>query len=116
MQEVLRQEIADTDGAHCAFIIEPLQSTPAFRYQRLPICAGEGQGPMNEEQIQILHLQIFEGGFKACHGFIIAQVRFPDLRGQEQLSARDAALPQGVADHFFVFVSSGGVNMAVAGC
>lgn len=72
VQEVLRQEIADTDGAHCAFIIEPLQSTPAFRYQRLPICAGEGQGPMNEEQIQILHLQIFEGGFKACHGFIIA--------------------------------------------
>ena len=116
MQEVLRQEIADTDGTHCAFIIKPLQSTPAFRYQRLPIRAGEGQGPMNEEQIQILHLQILEGGFKACHRFIIAQVRFPDLRGQEQLSAGDTALPQGVANHFFVFVSSGGVDMAVAGC
>ena len=47
---------------------------------------------MNEEQIQILHLQILEGGFKACHRFIIAQIRFPDLRGQEQLSAGDTAL------------------------
>ena len=72
MQEVLRQEIADTDGTHGPFIIEPFECLPAFRYQRLPICAGEGQGPMNEEQIQILHLQILEGGFKACHGFIIA--------------------------------------------
>ena len=43
VQEVLRQEIADTDGTHCAFIIKPLQRTPAFRYQRLPIRAGEGQ-------------------------------------------------------------------------
>ena len=45
VQEVLRQEIADTDGTHGPFIIEPFECLPAFRYQRLPICAGEGQGP-----------------------------------------------------------------------
>ena len=54
VQEVLRQEIADTDGTHGPFIIESFECLPAFRYQRLPICAGEGQGPMNEEQAYML--------------------------------------------------------------
>jgi hypothetical protein len=69
---------------------------------------------VHEIQIDVVELQPLSRPFERGRGLLVAGVGDPELRGDEDLVAGDAALPDGVPDRGFAAVGRGGVDQPIA--
>ena len=70
---------------------------------------------MNEIQIQIIQLQALHGPLKGCKRAVIAVSLNPQLRGDKQLFAGDAAPLDPSTNSGLVEVRGGRIDQAIAG-
>src|SRR4051794_6635297 len=70
---------------------------------------------VDQVQVDMLEAEPLQRPVEAPTGSVLAGVGDPQLRGDEEFVARDAAGGDGAADGLFVDVRGGGVDVAVAG-
>ena len=69
---------------------------------------------MDQQQVDVLRLQLTQALLDALIGFLLASVRNPHLRHEEQVFALDAALAPSIAHALFVSVSLSRIDEPVA--
>lgn len=69
---------------------------------------------MNHIQIKIVQPQFFQCQRKAALCSLIADVRDPQLCGNEQIFSWHSAAANGPANRFFIAIGSSGVDQAIA--
>ena len=69
---------------------------------------------MDQVQVEVVEAETLQRGVERLLGVLLAGVLHPQLRGDEQLPAGDAAGGDGAADGFLVAVGGGRVEVAVA--
>ena len=70
---------------------------------------------MDEVQVHVVEAEPLQRRLERALCVVLAGLLNPELGGDEQFAARDAATGDGSADGFFVLVGGGGVARAVAG-
>ena len=70
---------------------------------------------MDQVQVEVVEAEALQRGAERLLGVLLAGVLHPQLGGDEQLPAGDAAGGDGAADGCLVAVRGGGVEVAVAG-
>jgi hypothetical protein len=73
------------------------------------------EGLVDQVQVQPVQAEPLQGPVERPAGVVLAGVGDPQLGGDEQLPARDAAGLDGPADGLLVDVGGGGVDVPVAG-
>lgn len=99
-------EVADTDGADLPLLVGLLQGA---------VCAvAVAERLVQQHQVNVVRAEPAEALVDGCLGFLIAVIRDPDLRHDEDLVARDAALGDSGAYAFLVMIRLGGIDHTVA--
>ena len=106
VDEAVGEEVAHADGAHLALALGALHGAV-----RAVVVA---EGLVDEQQVDVAGLQLAQALQDAGVGFLLARVAYPHLGHDEQLLARHATLPQGLAHALLVVVRLGGVYQPVA--
>ena len=101
------EEVADADGARA-----PRRQDLLHRPPRLG--GGLGHRPVDEVEIDVARAQRGQARVECGQGGVVALLGVPELGGDEQLLARDAARAQRRAHAPLVAVERGGVDEAVA--
>ena len=108
LQSLLR-EVRDADGAGLAGGLDLLERPPGVQ-----VLALLRLGPVDEVQVHVVQAQALQGLVHGLQGGLVALVVVPQLGGDEQLLARDAAAGDRAPHTFLVAVDLGGVDVAVA--
>src|SRR3954451_10837424 len=96
-RQVLDGEVGDSDGAHTAVVVQPLERLP-----RLDIAVALRRRPMNQVEVDDVETEQLLAVVEGAQRRVVALVGVPHLGGDEQLIAGDAAVANGTADAFFV--------------
>jgi hypothetical protein len=107
VHEPVGVEVRDADCLDHALLVEGTHGAP-----RAVVVA---IGLVDQVQVEVVEAQTLQRGVERLLGVFLAGVLHPQLRGDEQLLAGDAAGGDGAADGFLVAVGGGGVEVAVAG-
>ena len=75
----------------------------------------EGIGPVDQIQIQVIGVEVFQRGVDSVLNILGPVAVVPQLRGDEDLRSRDATLLNAGGDSWLCAVDSRGVDVAVAG-
>ena len=70
-------------------------------------------GLVDQVEVKVIQSEKLQRSFERLNGVFLTGVLDPELGGDEQLLAGDAAAPDGASDGFLVGVGGGGVDQAV---
>src|SRR5690606_17408507 len=99
----------DAYGAREPLVPEPLERAPGVDVE----VAGR-QGPVDQQEVDMLESEAVEGAAQAVDGLVAALVLAVELGRDEDLVARQPARGQGATDAALVAVAHGGVDVPVA--
>ena len=107
VDEPVGVEVRHADGLGQALAVDLLHRPPG--------AVVVAEGLVDEVQVDVVEAEPLERRLERTPGVALAGVLDPELGGDEQLVARDAAGGDGAADGLLVLVGGGGVQRAVAG-
>jgi len=107
---LLLGEVREPDRPDPAVVVQLLEGAPG-----LHVVVLDGQRPMDEVEVDNVEPQPLGAALERRQRPAEAVVGVPELGGDEQLVAGDAAVGDGLADAFLVAVGGRGVNEAVPG-
>ena len=107
VHQPVRREIGDADSAQLAGLVRVLH--------RAPGTVDVAEGLVDQVQVEVIHLQALQRLVDCLRRLVVAGVLHPQLAGDEQVAARDAAILDAGADRRFVLVRRGRIDQAVAG-
>ena len=108
--EMLGQEVAHPDGTDQTLGTEVDELFPG-----LHVGAARGAGPVDQVQVHVVEAEFLEALFQAGTGQVAALVLVPQLRGDEDLVARQRGRGDRASHTHFVAVYGGGVDVPVPG-
>ncbi|MNI41446.1 hypothetical protein D3C73_956990 [compost metagenome] len=107
IRQPIRLEVADADCPDLAGLLQLLHRPPGA--VDIPV------GLMDEIEIHIIKLQTIQGALELRLGSLVAGVLQPELGGDKELAAPDAALPDPVPDLGLILIGGGGIDQPIAG-
>ena len=112
--QMVGEEVADADGFDPSVPVELFHGFPGFPVE-LPVVVrmSGGHGPVDQVQVQIVHLEKLHGGVKCPQGTVVSLVRVPDFAGDEYFFPQQGAFTHGAAHRVFIAVQAGRVYQAV---
>jgi hypothetical protein len=108
-QQVLQmrnQEVAHADGASATVLAKLLHRAPG-------VARGVRHRPVDQVEIDVVETQAGEAALAGRQRVVVALLVVPQLGGDEELVARDAACSDRSADAVLVAVHRGGVDATV---
>ncbi|OUE16297.1 hypothetical protein CMMCA002_09085 [Clavibacter michiganensis subsp. michiganensis] len=108
--QVLREEVGDADRADEALGVQRLEGLPGLDVQ-----AVLRVGPVDQVEVHRVDAELAPAVLEGAAGAVRALVAVAELRGDEELLARDARRLDGGAHALLVVVAGGGVDVAIAG-
>lgn len=101
-------EVGDTYRLRCACAVEGFHGAP--------LSVDIAEGLVHQVQVEVVQTQPGQRGLERALGVVLGGcVLDPQLGGDEQILAGDAAGLDGATDGFFVVVGGGSVQQAIAG-
>src|SRR5690606_9692925 len=85
------------------------------RAPRVHIAVDVRHRPVDQVQVDVVGAELLEAGVERLERLVVALVGVPQLRGEEDVLARDVRVGDGLADLALVAVCGSGVDAAVAG-
>ena len=107
VDEPVGVEVRDADGPDRALLVEGAHGAPGAVVVTV--------GLMDQVEVEVVEAEALQRGVERLRGVLLARVLHPQLGGDEQLLAGDAAGGDGATDGSLVAVGGGGVEVAVAG-
>ncbi len=108
VQQPVGVEVGDAD--------RPRQALPVGLLHRAPLAVDVAVGLVHQVQVDVVESELGQGCLQGAAGVVLGGgVLDPELGGDEQVLAGDAAVLDRVADGVLVAVGGGGVQQPVAG-
>ena len=116
MNDMVGQEVGQTDGSDLPLVIQVLQCPPGLGvevfclFTVLEIVSR----PVDQVKIKIVHPKRLQAGIKGSPRLVVAPVGVPDLAGDKEALPGKPALPDGLAYPLLIFIEGSGINVAVS--